>query len=29
VASEHEGKRRFHWVDLCLGHYWDTVAVRH
>src|SRR5215831_4257952 len=26
---EHEGKGRFHWFDLCLGHYWDTAAVRH
>jgi hypothetical protein len=26
---EHEEKGRFHWVDLCLGHYWDTAAVWH
>jgi hypothetical protein len=26
---EHEGKGYFHWVDLCLGHYWDTVASCH
>jgi hypothetical protein len=26
---KHEGKGRFHWFDLCLGHYWDTAAVRH
>jgi len=24
---EHEGKGRFHWFDLCLGHYWDTAAI--
>ena len=24
---EHEGNGRFHWVDVCLGHYWDTAAV--
>jgi len=21
---KHEGKGRFHWVNPCLGHYWDT-----
>jgi len=26
---EHAGNGRFHWVDLCFGHYWDTAAVRH
>src|SRR5262249_39440233 len=27
---EHEGKGYFHWVNLCLRHYWwDTAAVRH
>jgi hypothetical protein len=25
---EQEGNGRFHWFDLCLGHYWDTAAVR-
>jgi len=25
---EHEGKDRFYWFDLCLGHYWDTAVVR-
>jgi hypothetical protein len=25
---EHEGNGRFHWVDLGLGHYWDTTGVR-
>src|SRR6516164_4895254 len=26
---EHEGNGRFHWVDLCLGHYRDTAGARH
>src|SRR6516162_3020307 len=26
---EHEGNGRFHWVDLCLGHYWETAGARH
>src|SRR6516164_5347798 len=29
VAESAKGKGRFHWFDLCLGHYWDTAAVRH
>jgi len=29
TRREHERKGYFHWVDLCLGHYWDTAAVRH
>src|SRR5262249_26985081 len=28
VTSASTGKGRFYWVDLCLGHYWDTAAVR-
>ena len=26
---EHERKGRFHWIDLCLGHYWDTRRNKH
>ena len=26
VAESAKGKGRFHWFDLCLGHYWDTAA---
>ena len=29
VTSAPEGKAHFHWLDRCLGHYWDTAAVRH
>jgi len=25
----YEGRGHFHWVDLCLGHYWDTRADSH
>ena len=28
VAPEHDGKGRFHWVDLCFGHYWDTGIAK-
>src|SRR5262245_46950466 len=26
--SSARGKGRFHWIDLCLGHYWDTHAAK-
>jgi hypothetical protein len=29
ASASMRGKGRFHWFDLCLGHYWDTAALRH